>query len=199
MNFNSRVFRMASALTIVGIVASQIPSRSMISQAAVSTTANVYPEQVAGYAAGTYAAVQVVKSPSIIGLGGADQGLKSMTATIASNPDLSEANKIIENSGLGQKLNESDVNVVLPTNAEITKELPASELELLQNSAGASQAQAWVNEHTTEKNIILLSSITVVFTISLPDGNEIELTKDNIKDIFKTLDGTLFTYNVVIK
>jgi hypothetical protein len=89
--------------------------------------------------------------------------------------------------------------VVLPTNAEITKELSASELELLQNSAGASQAQAWVNEHTTEQNINLLSSMTVVFTISLPNGNEIELTKDNIKDIFKTLDGTLFTYNVVIK
>jgi hypothetical protein len=206
MNFNSRVFRMASALTIVGIVASQIPSRSMISQAAVSTTANVCEEpksnntgEVVGLAAGAFAAVTLARNPSIIGLAGADQGMKSMTATIASNPDLSEANKIIENSGLGQKLNESDVNVVLPTNAEITKELSASELELLQNSAGASQAQAWVNEHTTEQNINLLSSMTVVFTISLPNGNEIELTKDNIKDIFKTLDGTLFTYNVVIK
>lgn len=198
MNFNSRVFRMASALTIVGIIASQIPTRSSVSLAAddgcpkSSNNAGTIALAVGG------AAVLAKVAPGIR-IAGVDQGLKSMTATIASNPDLSEANKIIENSGLGQKLNESDVNVVLPTNAEITKELSASELELLQNPEGASQAQTWVNEHTTEKSITLLSSITVVFTISLPNGNEIELTKDNIKDIFKTLDGTLFTYNVVIK
>ena len=196
MNFNSRVFRMASALTIVGIIASQIPTRSSVSLAAddgcpkSSNNAGTIALAVGG------AAVLAKVAPGIIGIGGKGgiQSLKSLTDTIASNPDLSEAKKIIDNSGLGSELNESTKDLVLPDNKAIKKETTPEQLELLQSPSGAEAARSWVMAHQTEYN----PSLEVLFTFPGIDGREdVEVRSSLLASVTRTLNGALVIYTLL--
>lgn len=189
MNLNSRAFRMVSALTIVGIAASQIPTRS-----SVSLAADGYPKS--NNNAGTIAlavggaAVLAKVAPSIVRIGGNSgiQSLKSMTDTIASIPEVSEFNKILVNSGVGKELNESKVDLVIPNNEAIKKEATPDQLALLQSPQGVNEAKNFVMAHTTEYKP------NVPVNVSFQEIEKIVFSED-ITSSLVTLSGKILIYD----
>ncbi|MCX6369590.1 MAG: hypothetical protein NTX57_23225, partial [Armatimonadetes bacterium] len=129
----SRVFRMVSALTIVGIVASQVPSRS-----AVSLAADGYPESnallqqslqnviVGGFVVGgIYSITKGSSVGSVFGgsagsggrIGGGSKPIYDLTK---SKDEFSSIARIISNAGEIEMYRTDEFTVFWPTNDALT-------------------------------------------------------------------------------
>ena len=154
---------MVSALTIVGIVASQVPSRS-----AVSLAADGYPESnallqqslvnvlVGGLVVG--GAASVIKGSSgggVFGGGGMSGGSKPIYDLTKSKDDFSIVASIINNAGETEMYRTGEYTVFWPTDDAITKDLGADGVKKLQQVANKNEAIEFLNRITVKGKINL--------------------------------------------
>jgi len=193
----SRVFRMVSALTIVGIVASQVPSRS-----AVSLAADGYPESnallqqslvnvlVGGLVVG--GAASVIKGSSGGGVfggsggsgGGIAGGSKPIYDLTKSKDEFSSIARIISNAGEIEMYRTDEFTVFWPTNDALTTALGQSKVDQLEQAANKSEAITFL-ERITVKGKYSLRRLTDLAnagsTLKTVSGDSIELTITNGK------------------
>lgn len=193
----SRVFRMVSALTIVGIVASQVPSRS-----AVSLAADGYPESnallqqslqnviVGGFVVGgIYSITKGSSVGSVFGGsagsgGGIGGGSKPIYDLTKSKDEFSSIARIISNAGEIEMYRTDEFTVFWPTNDALTTALGQSKVDQLEQAANKSEAITFL-ERITVKGKYSLRRLTDLAnagsTLKTVSGDSIELTITNGK------------------
>ena len=197
MNKN-RIWRMVSALTIVGIVASQIPSRS-----AVSLAADGYPESngilqqslvsvVAGgfVVGGVYSVIKPGASGGGVfggGSAGGDGllgGNKPIYDLTKSKDEFSSIARIISNAGEIEMYRTDEFTVFWPTNDALTTALGQNRVDQLEQAANKSEAITFL-ERITVKGKYSLRRLTDLAsagsTLKTVSGDSIELTITNGK------------------
>jgi uncharacterized surface protein with fasciclin (FAS1) repeats len=196
MKFKNRFFRMASALAIVGIVASQIPSRS-----SVSLAADGYPESnallqkslqnvlVGGLIVG--GAASIIKGSSgggVFGGGGGAGGIgggnKPIYDLTKSKDEFSSIARIINNAGEIEMYRTDEFTVFWPTNDALTAALGSNKVDQLEQAANKSEAITFL-ERITVKGKYSLKRLTDMAntggTLTTVSGDSIELKVTNGK------------------
>ncbi|WP_309721991.1 fasciclin domain-containing protein [Armatimonas sp.] len=163
MNFKNRIFRMASALTIVGIIAAQIPTRSSVSLAADDgcPKSNNNGGAIALGAAGVFL---LAKNAPRIGSG----SMKTNIALGGNSPiamitrDHSEfklIGRILNNSGLFEKYSQGSYTVFWPTDEALLKALGQAEVDRLTSAAGVADAVTLLNRLTVAEDRLSISKL----------------------------------------
>ncbi|WP_309721995.1 fasciclin domain-containing protein [Armatimonas sp.] len=193
----SRVFRIVSALTIVGIVASQIPSRS-----SVSLAADGYPESngllqssltnvlVGGFVVGGL--YSVIKPGTcgggVFGGGGGGGGLlggnKPIFDLTKSNDDFTDIASIINNAGEIEMYRTKELTVFWPTNDALKNDVGEGEVLRLQQAGNKQPAIEFLNRITVEGKYSLSTLTTMAKSggsLKTISGDTIELKITNGK------------------